>query len=214
MSKLPRFVVDPPAAPRAPTGISGGPAVTLRRQRASAPSISRDAITPMSNAEVAPFAAGRSPGNAQSPDLAWPTPPAGALAGDPTRCPAGSCSRRCPGAGGARSSMASACAPYWPCRPPITDGSTRTELARSGGAPTTRRSSRSSPERGTALAFTTLATGAAVAMVVVMWVAAVTGAVLKIARFERATRLGTRDLHRDGLVGRRVGAINVAARVD
>lgn len=42
----------------------------------------------------------------------------------------------------------------------------------------------------TALAFTSLETGAAIAMVVVIWVAAVTGAFLKIARFERATRLG------------------------
>lgn len=42
----------------------------------------------------------------------------------------------------------------------------------------------------TALAFTSLETGAAIAMVVVIWVAAVTGAVLKVARFERATRLG------------------------
>jgi hemolysin III len=43
----------------------------------------------------------------------------------------------------------------------------------------------------TALAFTSLGTGAAIAMIVVIWFAAVTGAVLKVARFERADRLGS-----------------------
>ena len=43
----------------------------------------------------------------------------------------------------------------------------------------------------TALAFASLGTGAAIAMIVVIWFAAVTGAVLKVARFERADRLGS-----------------------
>lgn len=42
----------------------------------------------------------------------------------------------------------------------------------------------------TALALTTLATGAAIALLVAMWLAAVIGAVLKLFSFERANRFG------------------------